>query len=369
MKRYTEWYTFGWHGITVRLPSEWNLGRIGGDVRTGVSGYLRLDDAEMSRVEIEWRADPESKRATSGSCAAGDAPTSKRRQGSDVNVKKVVDAYLAVLQKKAKAKGTSFSVQRDLPLAQIADEHECFIWEADLRAYNVARICSVCGRVVMLRVLAKLSESGDAFVSSIFESLQDHPDRDSRHNWGIYDLTFSVPSELTLEDYSLQSGHLAFRFQERTGRKEAGGTGARLRARWGRPGRRTYEIDRFSLGSLLLKRHSSLPEWFDLHFRKTLRDAVVAYQPSEFGGHSGYVLTGRPKSGWRRLLVPLPFVSRRSRRYLAGRLWHCPYSDKILSIKAVTTHEEPFADEVVTIVCHQESAEHLQGGDAAVSPE
>lgn len=352
MKRYTEWYTFGWHGITVRLPSEWNLGRIGGDVRTGVSGYLRLDDAEMSRVEIEWRAALESKRPSSGSSAAGDAPNLKRRQGVDVNAKKVVDQYLAVLQKKAKRKGTAFTVQRDLPLAQIPDEHECFIWEADFRAYNLARICSVCGRIVMLRVLAKLPETGEELASSIFESLQDHPDEGSRYHWGVYDLTFSVPSELTLEEYSLQSGHLSFRFQEKTGKKQAGSAGSRLRAWWGRPARRIYEIDRFSLGSLLLKRCNSLAEWFDLHFHKTLRDAVVEYQPSEFGGHSGYVLTGRPKSGWRRLLVPLPFVSRRSRCYLTGRVWHCPESDKIFSIKIVTPKCELFADEVVAIVCH-----------------
>ena len=46
-------HDFGWQGIRLRVPSEWELGRVDGDMS---SGYARLDDARMVRAEVEWRA-------------------------------------------------------------------------------------------------------------------------------------------------------------------------------------------------------------------------------------------------------------------------------------------------------------------------
>ena len=48
-------HDFGWQGIRLRVPSEWELGRGDGDMS---SGYARLADARMVRAEVEWRAAP-----------------------------------------------------------------------------------------------------------------------------------------------------------------------------------------------------------------------------------------------------------------------------------------------------------------------
>ncbi|MBI4531285.1 MAG: hypothetical protein HY709_07155 [Candidatus Latescibacteria bacterium] len=357
MKRYTDWYTFGWHGITIRLPTEWNLGKIGGDTRRGVSGYLRLDDAEIVRVEIEWRA---------------------AKPKAEVSIEKFVDRYTETLSKKAKAKGTLFAVQRQVSLIDTPEEHECFIWEADFRAYNFARRCSTCGRVVLLRVLTRPGEDASFVVPSIFASLTDHPANESTTYWGVYDLAFTLPAGLTLEEYSLKSGHLAFRFEKgresRSGSRVVGRSGSGA----GRSGESTvggttvegaFLIDRLSLGTLLLKRYQSPIEWFDTYFHKALRDFRCVYDAIEVAGHAGFSLKGTPKRRWLRLLSPMPFVASRPRRYMSGRLWHCPDSDKIFFARTLTKREECVADRVITIVCHQENAEAFQRGNASISAE
>ena len=47
----SKWHTVGWQGISLHVPEEWNIGGIGG---TRDDGYLRLQDADLARVEIKW---------------------------------------------------------------------------------------------------------------------------------------------------------------------------------------------------------------------------------------------------------------------------------------------------------------------------
>ena len=42
-----DWTDFGWQGVHLRVPDEWNLGKVDGDAK---SGYARLDDAEIVQV-------------------------------------------------------------------------------------------------------------------------------------------------------------------------------------------------------------------------------------------------------------------------------------------------------------------------------
>ena len=45
--RGVEWADFGWQGVCLRVPDEWNLGKVDGDAK---SGYARLDDSEIVRA-------------------------------------------------------------------------------------------------------------------------------------------------------------------------------------------------------------------------------------------------------------------------------------------------------------------------------
>ena len=46
-----DWNLFGWAGIQLEIPTTWEISGISGDEK---NGYLRLDDAEMPRLELKW---------------------------------------------------------------------------------------------------------------------------------------------------------------------------------------------------------------------------------------------------------------------------------------------------------------------------
>ena len=88
--QWEKWSNFGWQGLYLRIPSDWNLGRVTGDRK---SGYARLDDAEIVRAELEWR----------------ETKSSSRRPSP---ISQIVDRYVDGLEKKARKSGTPLTVQR-----------------------------------------------------------------------------------------------------------------------------------------------------------------------------------------------------------------------------------------------------------------
>lgn len=320
------WYTFGWHGITFEVPKEWNLGKLSGDLRTGNSGYLRLDDAEIARVEVEWRA---SKR--------GEPPVSR-----------FVDKYIQNIEKKAKKRGVDIKVHRKARFlkdkAFLEDkDYDTFMWEADYRAYNLTWRCRTCHRVVLIRVLAKMEENLSALASKVMASLQDHVE-DGRVFWGVYDLACTVPEGYILEEHSLKSGLLGLTFEGRN---------------------RSLRVECISLAEMAL-RNVSLTEWFDSFYRKALRDIVCSSEETEISGHQGLRVIGTPKSRWKQVFRPVPFVRKRPRRFLDAQAWHCPESNKILVVQAFSKKRGDLSSEVVEVICHGKETSHSRG-DAEIA--
>ena len=154
-----DWEDFGWQGLRLRVPSDWNLGRVDGDAE---KGYARIDDAEIVRAEIEWR----------------------KLKGREVGVplSDLVDRYLEGLKKKADKAGAGFEIQRRarfLREKQWLDgyDYEVFTWDADFRAFNIALRFVSTQRVVLLRVLAQRDEDQIDVVERIFRSLREEADR------------------------------------------------------------------------------------------------------------------------------------------------------------------------------------------------
>ncbi|MGB9596817.1 MAG: hypothetical protein ACPL7B_11095, partial [Candidatus Poribacteria bacterium] len=42
---------FGWQGITMEIPSNWELSALSGDYD---NGYIRMDDENSPRMELKW---------------------------------------------------------------------------------------------------------------------------------------------------------------------------------------------------------------------------------------------------------------------------------------------------------------------------
>ena len=53
-----DWVKFGWQGVSMELPANWELGGLSGDYN---NGYVRMDDEDMPRMELKWSKSKEKK--------------------------------------------------------------------------------------------------------------------------------------------------------------------------------------------------------------------------------------------------------------------------------------------------------------------
>ncbi|MBT3343931.1 MAG: hypothetical protein HN712_17510 [Gemmatimonadetes bacterium] len=332
---------FGWQGLRLRVPEEWNLGKVDGDAK---SGYARLDDAEIVRAEIEWRTLP---------------------LGGHVTVEDLVDRYIAQLQKKAKKADLDFSCERRARF--LTDKrwlegasYETFIWEADFRAYNLAKRHPTSNRVVLMRVLAKHDEPTSRMAhlaDEIFRSLEDEPRDGHGVYWGIYGLDFEMPGDFGLQEHQLRSGHIRLSFERGTGRDQ-----------------HVVQVHRVSMAQMLLQ-DTDLATWYRSFFHKELKELKIETTPAvvQAGGgeHEGLIIDGAPRSRFRMLLRPLPLVNPRPRRHLHAVLWHCEEANRICLVEHLyrkQQDEEGLVDTLIRdYVCHTEETEADARGDAELA--
>ena len=314
MKRlhYRNRVPFGWHGIGLEVPLEWNPGKIMGDRK---SGEVRLDDAEIVRLELEW----------------------KEARGDD-RVPQIVDRYVEGLAKTAQKQKGSLQVERrvNCPGLNLPDMRavEYFVWESEYRVHTLACYSPASDRLLFIRVMARSSEDMDEFLPSLFNSLRDTP-TDGPQFWALYDLTFTSPPSYALETYELKSGHIRLRFEQ---------------------GRNALQVDRLSLAEMLL-RNCTLPDWYREFFRKDIRHTNVEIEDTTVCGHPGHLLKGKPESRWRGLLRPLPFWRVRPRLHMRGCAWSCLESNKIYVVQSYWKKAENAPDLEAccrSVACHEE---------------
>lgn len=328
--RGVEWADFGWQGIFLRVPDEWNLGKVDGDAK---SGYARLDDAEIVRAEVEWRETPE--------------------RGRRLPVPDLVERYLDKLEKKAEKMDTPFSVTRQAKFLRDkrwleGSEYEAFTWRADYLAYNLARACPECGRILLLRVLARLTENLEELADLVFRSLACHSG-DGQRYWSVYGMSFRVPEDFNLSKHELKSGNIQMTFERKN---------------------HSCRVQRLSMAQMLLK-GTTLQEWYPNFFRKQLRDFNFDIAGTEVGDHRGLRVTGRPRSRFRQLLRPLPLLNPRPRQHLDALVWHCEEGNRICVVEHLYKRQKERDDLTERLsaayVCHPQETEADARGDAQLA--
>ena len=298
-----EWTHFGWQGIQFDLPSDWNLAVVNGDYN---SGYLRLDDDNMVRIELKWEG---------------------RRNRLPIG--KVVTNYLASMEKRAKKQKLPFECKRDLKFAVLPDhDYECMSWVSDFSALSVASRCNDCGRVVLARVLYRKGDGGKAAARRVFSSLRDHPEGDAVV-WQFFDFRCATPKGLELERSSLKTGSIEMYFCDR---------------------KDEMEVCRVALAQIALKR-LSLRDWFHEHYRKRLKGMLFEVEKAPYRGHPGLLCLGRTS------IRKSMFAGLQRRRYLHCRVWHCPEADKLYTLRLVSSSEE---DERFEALCDQVPCHHSE---------
>lgn len=241
------WSRFGWQGLSVDVPSDWELVGIPKE-HDPDQGYLRLDDAEHPRLEIKWRAH-------------------SQRQ---FDIQKSLNEYLSGVRKSYRSEIGHLDIARDVTLipqtAKNADffaerEVSFFSWRGRLNAFGAIWRCYQCRRVVMSQVVGSKSEEAFKALSvRVLQSLKCHADG-AMNLWTAYGLRVDVPRAYRLEKLQLLNGYILFSFND---------------------GSRRLVIERYGLADQLVK--DGTPEsWYRRAYAKSLRGIAFVTEPTVDG--------------------------------------------------------------------------------------
>lgn len=289
------------------VPGDWSLGAIGGEHK---SGYFRLDDEEMSRLEVKWS------------------------EGQAVDLGTTLDKYARGLTRKARRSRTPVSFERDTRLlgrrAKPDKRLSCFALRADQQAQGIIWVCRTCGRTVIAQVLGAPGERIEELARAVFTSMEDHA-QEGFETWALFDFICKAPKDYALEGQKLLAGYLELNFKH---------------------GKRRLKFTRWGLAERILQ-GEGVAHWAELENVKR-RDASWESQPREVHGHAGIELRGRAKG------VParLQRVFRGALGLVAGdefglAAWHCPQVNRLYTVEALY---QPGADMLPQLVsevqCH-----------------
>lgn len=299
MPQVEAWFRFGWHGINLDVPADWELRRFHGVRR---KGYARLVDTERVRLELRWD-----------------------RAGGGGEFSDLTDRFISKMAKREKSE-----VERHTGLAELEgkDVETYTVRPGDSSkpsSYQMISRCRECGRIVMARVPYQRGENIKAIARRVFGSMQDHS-HDGSDVWAAYDLRFAVPETMKLEHADIYPGSTDFCFLK---------------------GRDRIDVGRVALGSVILEK-TSLEGWFRTFARKRFKKVRFDCASQEIKGHEGLMATGRLK----RLGALLPGLLRRQRFHCD--LWHCPVSDRLyfFGVLARRKNFENFVAYSARVVCH-----------------
>ena len=282
------------------MPEEWTLGKIEGD-RT--SGYLRIDDEDMVRLEARWHVP---------------------KSGS-VDIQAEAEKQIKEIEKKNKKSKQKVVVKRNVKLVQREDcDWECYHMRAEFNVWNLVNHCHVCGRVILVRLFHLPKEDDKDLAVRVFESLIDHQE-DCHDHWDVYGLSMRLPTSFELDQPSLKTGEIHLQFKRK---------------------RESFIGRRISLAEMQL-REVSLKEWSIKRFGADWKKFQWQIEESEFNGHDSCLVLGRARIT-RQVWSPL------SAKILKCCVWHCKDSDKLFILHAQMKDEESDLFEQVceSIHCH-----------------
>ncbi len=306
---------FGWQGITMEIPSNWEISALSGDYD---NGYIRMDDENSPRMELKW---------------------SKLREKKP-DLQKILDEYFKGMRKRLGENADGLKIKRNIELIKNEDFFKdrdvvFYNWKTNVRANGAIWFCRECKRIVVIQIMGYLKESMLSDTIRIFESVRDHPEGQT-NLWSAYQLSVEVPRRYQLERRKLMSGYLSFSFID---------------------GSRTLTVDRIGLADVILK-DTNLQSWFRSYYSRQLRGYGFSFEPinSEEDDDYRIKMSGQAKRFIDRIpFSPLFVIDKILRRKLiSAYLWHCKESNRIFVIMATS---KKGADELVhqvasSINCH-----------------
>ena len=307
------WIKFGWQGIAVEIPEDWELSGLSGDFS---NGYIRLDDAQMPRLEIKW--------------------SKSKRKKPDLH--KVLDEYFQLVRKNYKKRKEALNIKRDVNLVKDESFLEnrdvvFFNWKSDARANGAIWHCHECRRIVIMQILGRPKESMLNDTLRILASATDHP---SGHTnlWSAYQLGVSIPRRYKLDKQKLMSGYLLLSFAD---------------------GSRKIAVERYGLADVLLK-SVDLETWFRNTYKKAFAGYGFSIENENDEIDEKITITGSKIRLTDRIpmspVLLLDKIARRNR--LSAQVWRCHQSNRIFAVRVISKVDVlKTATEIVeSIQCH-----------------
>lgn len=343
-----DWTVFGWAGIQLEIPTTWELSGLSGDQKTG---YLRLDDGDMPRLELKW--------------------AHTRRKKPDLHA--TLDEYFKLIRKTYK-KGTELSFRRNVNLIKEDEFFKGgsilgFSWKGNIRANGL--IFHTGKRITIVQVMGRLKENWRPTVLRIFQSITDRSGAPLTL-WSAYGLKLGVPKEYKLERQKLLSGYLLFAFVAKPvpfqsairlakrASSRFGNNGSIENSNISPPDKGRLSIERYGPAEVMLNDYKDTPnpleEWFRAKYAKAIRGYGFEVTSTTDSEDERLTLIGQQT----RLYDGVPLTSvlvldkLSKRTALVFHLWQCNHSNRIYVIQSIgSTDAHSIVQKVAeSIECH-----------------
>jgi len=325
-------HLLGWQGLTLRVPVEWNPGRVAGGRERG---DLRIDDPDGARLELRWE-------------------TPK----TEVNIEKTVENFVSTLAKQAKKEKRPFTSLGDLSLVSKHKKGKnratSFGWTSDNSGdapcgYGVAWSCPDCKRVVVAHLLGQNHEAPKRVERSVQEILGslDCDGHGGWDTWAAFELALDVPDEFPVARSQMLVSRLDLEW---------------IRPRpiglygWGRRAER-LRVQRFPVAGVLLE-GKPLSEWADWNIafkNKALSLSRREEEKASVNGHEALVYRGPVRDPRARIsILFFDLILRRKTPHTRVLVWQCEQSNRIFAFESeMSLVNEGIPDDVLeSLACH-----------------
>ncbi|MFW6438204.1 MAG: hypothetical protein ACOCZ7_04235, partial [Armatimonadota bacterium] len=183
----------------------------------------------------------------------------------------------------------------------------CFAWQGELEGRGAAWYCDECERVMVVQVMTKPEENGEAIARRVISEMEDHP-REAWIVWSTYGLQMEVPERFEMSSQRLMAGLIELRFASR-GEEIVG-------VRWG-------------MANVAL-RNKDLAQWAKSEIRAYHKKIKLEFEETTFRGHSAVEVSGYFANPLKHIQSFVMHVAGRPYpEAVRGWVWHCENENRI----------------------------------------
>jgi hypothetical protein len=171
-----------WNSVSLKIPEPWEIDSLD-------SSHVLIGEEGIPKVEVKWSNSP-----------------------NKFTLEKFLKKFVAVSEKQLNIKIHEQSLPKFFSHPEVNFEFFFFLWESkSSTGKGVLIFCNHCKKLTMIRFFSNADIKLNSLPVQTLYSFTDHPTSDNV-DWQIFDLSFSIPREFKLMDYSFQPGGYTMRF-------------------------------------------------------------------------------------------------------------------------------------------------------------